>query len=217
MSYRILTLVCLFATLGTGAAAQTSSGTINGTVRHPSGASVAGAKVRLLGTDTGDIVRELVSGTDAGFVAPLLRPSTYTGRGYGGWIQDADTERHRLAGGRCTEPADDAGGGLDDGFGHGECERGTRRGEVEHCGSGDRRQDHSAVAAERTELSAAGKPVRRRRAEHTIARPVVFGLRESRAAERVSPRRSAQSKLPPRTGQPRSRCDAPLAGGDLRV
>ena len=78
MSNRILTLVCLFAALGTGAAAQTSSGTINGTVLDQSGASVAGAKVRLLGTETGDMVRELVSGNDGGFVAPLLRPSTYT-------------------------------------------------------------------------------------------------------------------------------------------
>src|SRR5512139_2694075 len=78
MTKQILNLVCLLVVLAATAAAQTSSGTINGTVLDQSGASVAGAKVRLLGTETGDMVRELVSANDGGFVAPLLRPSTYT-------------------------------------------------------------------------------------------------------------------------------------------
>lgn len=60
------------------AAAQTSSGSINGTVVDSSGALVPGAKIRLLGTDTGELARELSTGEDGTFAAPLLRPSIYT-------------------------------------------------------------------------------------------------------------------------------------------
>lgn len=58
--------------------AQTSSGTINGAVFDPSGASVPGARIRILGTETGELVRELSSGSEGTFAAPLLRPSVYT-------------------------------------------------------------------------------------------------------------------------------------------
>ena len=58
--------------------AQTSTGGINGTVLDSSGAVVAGAQVRLIGTETGDLVRELSTGPDGTFSAPLLRPMAYT-------------------------------------------------------------------------------------------------------------------------------------------
>ncbi len=58
--------------------AQTSSGTINGTVSDSSGAIIPGAQIRLLGTETGDVVRELTASADGTFAAPLLRPSVYT-------------------------------------------------------------------------------------------------------------------------------------------
>ena len=58
--------------------AQTSTGTIAGTVLDPTGAVITGAQVRLLGTETGDVARELTSGQDGAFTAPLLRPSAYT-------------------------------------------------------------------------------------------------------------------------------------------
>ncbi len=58
--------------------AQTSTGTINGVIQDASGAVVAGAKVRLLGTDTGEVVREFMTNPDGAFAAPLLRPSNYT-------------------------------------------------------------------------------------------------------------------------------------------
>lgn len=58
--------------------AQTSAGTINGTVLDSSGATVPGAQVRITGTETGDLVRELTTNADGTFAAPLLRPSTYT-------------------------------------------------------------------------------------------------------------------------------------------
>ena len=49
------------------------------------GAVIAGAQVRLLGTDTGDVARELTSAEDGAFSAPLLRPcGVYAGSGGGG-------------------------------------------------------------------------------------------------------------------------------------
>lgn len=71
---------CVFVFAGTAALtfAQTSAGTINGSVLDTTGAVVPGAQVRLLGTETGDTVRELTTGSDGTFAAPLLRPSTYT-------------------------------------------------------------------------------------------------------------------------------------------
>lgn len=58
--------------------AQTSSGSISGTVFDPSGAVIPNAQVRLLGTDTGDLVRTLSTDAAGAFSAPLLRPSNYT-------------------------------------------------------------------------------------------------------------------------------------------
>ena len=58
--------------------AQTSSGQISGTILDSTGAVIPGARIRLLGTDTGDLVRELTSSADGSFTAPLLRPLNYT-------------------------------------------------------------------------------------------------------------------------------------------
>ncbi len=66
----LLTAVAAFA--------QTSSGSLSGTVLDPSGAVIPGAKIRLLGTETGDLVRTLTTDGTGSFAAPLLRPSTYT-------------------------------------------------------------------------------------------------------------------------------------------
>ena len=49
-----------------------------GVVFDPSGAVVPGATVRLIGTETGDVAREFVTGEDGAFTAPLMRPSIYT-------------------------------------------------------------------------------------------------------------------------------------------
>src|SRR6266516_2599857 len=57
---------------------QTSSGTIEGAVLDASGAMIAGAQVRLVGTENGEVVRELTTGPDGLFVAPLLRPMIFT-------------------------------------------------------------------------------------------------------------------------------------------
>ena len=78
MNPNLLRAVALFAGAAVFVAAQTSTGTINGTVLDSTGAVVPNAQVRLLGTDTGELVRELTTGDDGTFVAPLLRPSTYT-------------------------------------------------------------------------------------------------------------------------------------------
>lgn len=59
-------------------AAQTSTGTLAGSILDASGAVVPGATIRLIGTDTGEQVRELASSPDGTFVAPLLRPAAYT-------------------------------------------------------------------------------------------------------------------------------------------
>jgi hypothetical protein len=70
----LLTLAALAAAL----VAQTSTGTLSGRILDASGALVPGASVRIVGTETGEQVRELVSSKDGAFVAPLLRPSAYT-------------------------------------------------------------------------------------------------------------------------------------------
>ena len=64
--------------LASAAYAQTSSGSISGTVYDPSGAVIPGAQIRLIGTETGDLVRSLSTGNTGVFSAPLLRPSIYT-------------------------------------------------------------------------------------------------------------------------------------------
>ncbi len=64
--------------LASAAYAQTSSGSISGTVYDPSGAVIPGAQIRLIGTETGDLVRSLSTDNTGVFSAPLLRPSIYT-------------------------------------------------------------------------------------------------------------------------------------------
>jgi len=58
--------------------AQTSSGTLTGAVLDSSAAVISGAQVRIVGTETGDVVRTLTTNELGNFTAPLLRPSTYT-------------------------------------------------------------------------------------------------------------------------------------------
>lgn len=58
--------------------AQTSTGQITGTVLDSSGAVVPQAQVRVIGSETGELVRELTTDDAGGFTAPLLRPSSYT-------------------------------------------------------------------------------------------------------------------------------------------
>lgn len=58
--------------------AQTSTGSITGTVFDPSGAVIAGAQVRLTGAETGDLVRTLTTDGAGNFSAPLLRPLSYS-------------------------------------------------------------------------------------------------------------------------------------------
>ena len=70
--------ICQLLLFAAVAAAQTSSGTIDGTVQDASGAMIAGAQVRLIGAETGEVVREIVTGPEGTFGAPLLRPMTYT-------------------------------------------------------------------------------------------------------------------------------------------
>src|SRR5215510_8194231 len=68
----------LFLGLPAAMFAQTSSGTIEGSVQDPSGAMIAAAQVRLIGAQTGELVREITTGVEGNFTAPLLRPMTYT-------------------------------------------------------------------------------------------------------------------------------------------
>ncbi|MBI3694826.1 MAG: TonB-dependent receptor [Acidobacteria bacterium] len=60
------------------AAAQTSTGTLTGTILDPSGAVIVGAQVRVIGSETGDLVRTLATNGLGNFTAPLLRPGGYT-------------------------------------------------------------------------------------------------------------------------------------------
>lgn len=64
--------------LSHAALSQTSTGQINGVVLDSSGAVIPGATIRLTGADTGDLVRTLTTSQDGSFVAPLLRPATYS-------------------------------------------------------------------------------------------------------------------------------------------
>jgi len=57
--------------------AQSTSGTLVGTVRDSTGAVVAGAKVRVTNTGTGNAL-ELQSNADGDYVAPNLPPAAYT-------------------------------------------------------------------------------------------------------------------------------------------
>ena len=71
-----LTLCFFLSSLA--AYAQTSTGSITGTVQDVSGAVIAGADVRIIGSDTGEIARVLQSSEAGAFTAPLLRPGAYT-------------------------------------------------------------------------------------------------------------------------------------------
>ena len=73
--FRAVSLLLLLACLVSG---QTSTGSIGGTVFDPTGAVIPNAQVRLLGTDTGDLVRTLATDGSGNFTAPLLRPAPYT-------------------------------------------------------------------------------------------------------------------------------------------
>jgi hypothetical protein len=57
---------------------QTSTGSILGVVSDSSGGVVPSATIRIIGTDTGAVARELTSSADGSFAAPLLRPANYT-------------------------------------------------------------------------------------------------------------------------------------------
>jgi outer membrane receptor protein involved in Fe transport len=70
-------VLCLFLS-GIVAYAQTSTGTISGTVQDGSGAVIAGAEVRIIGSETGAIARVLRTADVGTFAAPLLRPGAYT-------------------------------------------------------------------------------------------------------------------------------------------
>src|SRR5262249_52585020 len=69
--------VTLFFCASALSLAQTSTGTIDGVVLDTSGAVIAGAQIRLSGSETGEVVRELTTGPDGTFAAPLLRPMSY--------------------------------------------------------------------------------------------------------------------------------------------
>ncbi|MDX1979107.1 MAG: carboxypeptidase regulatory-like domain-containing protein [Bryobacteraceae bacterium] len=59
------------------ASGQTSSGTITGAVQDSSGAMIPGAEIRIIGSETGDLVRTLTTGDSGSFASPLLRPGIY--------------------------------------------------------------------------------------------------------------------------------------------
>ncbi len=70
--------LCLcIALLSSVAMAQTTSGTITGTVTDQSGAVVPGAKITLTDEATKD-AREVTGGDNGEFVFAALRPGTYT-------------------------------------------------------------------------------------------------------------------------------------------
>jgi len=72
----MLRLTTLFLTLSAAAMAQSATGTILGSVRDSSGASVAGAKV--LVTNTGTSARfETISSVEGAYIAPLLPVGEY--------------------------------------------------------------------------------------------------------------------------------------------
>jgi len=77
MCQSTLRLVCISVCAAGLAVGQTSTGQITGTVLDPSGAVVPNARVRVMGTETGDVVRDLTTDASGAFTAPLLRPSGY--------------------------------------------------------------------------------------------------------------------------------------------
>lgn len=75
---RLRFTVLVLTLCATSVFAQTSTGSITGTVFDSSGAVIPGAQIRLLGTETGDLVRTLASDAAGNFTAPLLRPASYS-------------------------------------------------------------------------------------------------------------------------------------------
>jgi hypothetical protein len=71
-------LVSLFALAAVAVLAQTSTGQISITVLDASGAVVPAARIRLIGSDTGELVRTLATDEAGSTTAPLLRPGAYT-------------------------------------------------------------------------------------------------------------------------------------------
>src|SRR4029434_760348 len=68
----------LFVLFTTFLYSQTSSGTLTGVILDSSGAVISGAQIRVIGTETGDVVRTLTTNELGAFTTPLLRPSVYT-------------------------------------------------------------------------------------------------------------------------------------------
>ena len=73
---RFLRVCALFAAAAVWVAAQMITASLDGLIADPTGAMVAGAKVRITNTDTGVAV-SLVSDSTGRFVAPSLSPGPY--------------------------------------------------------------------------------------------------------------------------------------------
>ena len=78
MPTRLLRVLAAFALCVAAVLAQTSTGQISIEVTDSSGALVPGARLRLVGSKTGEVVRTLVSNDTGSAVAALLRPGAYT-------------------------------------------------------------------------------------------------------------------------------------------
>src|SRR5215213_11054366 len=70
------TLLLLLACFTLPALAQNNKGTIVGTVTDPNGALVAGAKITVINTATGD-TREATTNEDGTYTVPNLEPGRY--------------------------------------------------------------------------------------------------------------------------------------------
>ncbi|HEV2500925.1 MAG TPA: carboxypeptidase regulatory-like domain-containing protein [Terriglobia bacterium] len=73
----LLCFSILIALCAPPAPAQTSTGEIDVTVADPSGAVIPGAHVTIMGTNTGNVVRQLATNSVGIAAAPLLRADTY--------------------------------------------------------------------------------------------------------------------------------------------
>ncbi|HUQ93680.1 MAG TPA: TonB-dependent receptor [Bryobacteraceae bacterium] len=73
---KLTRLAVLFALFLSGLAAQSTSGTLVGTISDSSGAVIAGAKVRVTNAGTGAVL-EIESNSNGDYVAPNLPPATY--------------------------------------------------------------------------------------------------------------------------------------------
>src|SRR5579872_6458942 len=77
-SIKLMVLSVVALALSAAAFAQGgATGAITGTVQDPSGAVVANAQVRITDQDTNVLQREVTSGSDGSFTAPLLPVGTY--------------------------------------------------------------------------------------------------------------------------------------------